>query len=245
MDSEKEKHLKGAATLAVDTLGKDILEALLTEVRNIPNSWAQLGPIDQENVIDRLRLRVQVMLRDAVAIMFAGETPAVKARLASLKFGKGLQVVLDVGRDESGRHDLMDAVGQPVVLIMADPSQYMAAMETVKARAAQGDLFGGPLPIEDMPEDHEPVTLDSDGDYVARLYWLGVDVRAPQWSKLPESTQQAARIYARETLTPQPASFGMPECLLPYLRFPQDIEPNGTDEDPAAALAEDESDDPN
>lgn len=230
MDSQKEKEVSRTAELAVETLGKDLLEALLQEVRLVPQSWAQLGPIEQENLIDRLRRRVQLLLRDAVSIMFAGETPAVRARLSGLKFGKEIQCVLSIARDATGRHELLDAVGMPVVLIMADPNEYMAAMDTVKARAAQGDLFQSN--VAGMIEQAAQMEI-TDAMIVDGLHAYGLDLRAPVWSTLRTELQHLARSWYME-LDANPSA-AMPGELLPYvtkLANPED--PFGDDDDDAA-----------
>ncbi len=49
--------------MTADTIGKDLLGALLAELRLLPKPWEQLAQAKQDDVIDRLRKRVETNVK--------------------------------------------------------------------------------------------------------------------------------------------------------------------------------------
>ncbi|HHM8009580.1 hypothetical protein [Pseudomonas aeruginosa] len=64
-------------SLAAETLGRDLLQALLQEVRVLPDVWPKLTEKKQADVIDRLRSTVERTVKYAVKLISAGERPAI------------------------------------------------------------------------------------------------------------------------------------------------------------------------
>jgi hypothetical protein len=48
---------KDFRTMTADSIGKDILSALVTELKLLPDSWPKIPKIKQDDIIDRLRER--------------------------------------------------------------------------------------------------------------------------------------------------------------------------------------------
>ena len=45
--------------MTADSIGKDLLSALVTEVKLMPDTWPKLSQKRQDDIIDRLRKRVE------------------------------------------------------------------------------------------------------------------------------------------------------------------------------------------
>jgi DNA translocase FtsK/SpoIIIE-like protein len=130
-----------AASLTAETLGKDLLEALLDIIQKQPTTWDAMTVGQQSGVIDQLRRRVLALLTDTLAILFKGDYPACVATVAGTAFKDGIKVTLDIAKTAHHRHELADKYGQSVVIVLADPDAYFARMEEVRGKQRQPDMF--------------------------------------------------------------------------------------------------------
>ncbi|MFO1881018.1 hypothetical protein QOT71_22565 [Pseudomonas aeruginosa] len=78
-------------SLAAETLGRDLLQALLQEVRVLPDVWPKLTEKKQADVIDRLRSTVERTVKYAVKLISAGERPAIGGILESVAIKEGIK----------------------------------------------------------------------------------------------------------------------------------------------------------
>jgi hypothetical protein len=201
-----------AVELAAETLGKDLCANLWDLLLQQKKPLADLSPIEQEGHLIRLRDRTKTLVRQALEILTAGEYPACAAILAGISISDEITVKLVIPANAPGRHELIDRRKQPVVLVMANPEEYAARMEEVKARSAQGELFT--LKEDAVRKSLENVEV-TDPMIVDGLFMQGVlDVRPPVWSKLNDDLRHAARAFYLE-LDRNPKAT-MPDVLLPY-----------------------------
>jgi hypothetical protein len=61
-----------------------------------------------------------------------------------VSFGDGISARIKIARDAVARHELADASGGKIVVLLADPERFFEGIERVRARASQGELFEGP-----------------------------------------------------------------------------------------------------
>lgn len=179
------KHTQSAAELAAETLGHDLLEALVNEFGQA-TAWKGMTELQRQVVIDRLRGRVQKLLTEALEIIFVGNYPACRGVLESVTVKDGVKASLKIARTEHHLVELAEHVGTPVVLLMHDPQQYFEQMEKIRAKADQGELFdeNGNLKVAvgerpDNAEAGEQASGDTaDGDRlppVADPLWMQAD----------------------------------------------------------------------
>lgn len=135
---------QSAANLAAETLGRDMLDALVQELDRMPEAWPRMAQHQQEQTIRRLEVTVRNLIRDALAILLQGEYPACRAVVESVQFKDGIKAVIKVARTEHSRYELAEHVGTPVVVVLHNPERYYERMETVKSQKGQGSLFDGP-----------------------------------------------------------------------------------------------------
>lgn len=109
----------------------------------------------------RLRQRTRHVVTEGLMILFRGQYPACEATLDAIQIKKGLQVKLSIGKGSRNWHEVVDAIGQQVLIVVADPESYLARMDEVKARADQGDLFTGDYkPNETYRRDQPAPPID-------------------------------------------------------------------------------------
>lgn len=207
-----------AVELAAETLGKDLVHNLWDMLLQQKKVLSDLSPIEQENHLQRLRDRTRTLVRQALEIMTAAEYPACAAVITGISFGDDITVKLTIPATAAGRHELIDRRKQPVVLVMANPEEYSARMDEVKARSAQGDLFA--MKQEGQRKSMENIDV-TDPMIVDGLFMAGVlDVRPPHWARMNDELRHAARAFYLE-LDRNPKA-AMPDVLLPYRIIPGD-----------------------
>lgn len=126
--------------LAAETLGHGILDALVHQLDRFKKPFRQLDEFEQNKAIDELRVVTQTLVMDAMGVLFRGTYPACVASLGAVTFGDKIKAVLTINKDAKHRHDLSDAIGRGMVLVIADPDQYLLRMEEIRGAAAQGEL---------------------------------------------------------------------------------------------------------
>lgn len=129
--------------LTADSLGRDLLATVIDELQKARYSWSELSEVQQNASIERMRGQVRNIITSGLNVLFRGAFPACEATLDSITVKRGLQVKLSIAKGARNWHDVIEAEGAKVLLVIADPDAYMEHMDEVKARAGQGDLFEG------------------------------------------------------------------------------------------------------
>lgn len=143
---------KESLTITAATMGHDFLAALLVELRSMPGHWATLNAEKQQEIIGKLKEKIQAGIETAVRIMLTSEFPAVQAEVDHVGFKGGIVAGLKIPKDAPYRHQLADAQGTKVLIVISDPARWMNRMDEIKARGDQIDLFDADYdPARDQP----------------------------------------------------------------------------------------------
>lgn len=130
-----------ALSSTAEVLGKDLLSAIVDEVKAMPDAWPKLNYVKQDELIERLRRRVRELVAHGLDRLLRGQYPAVAASVDAILVKKGIVAKLTIDRQGHDWHEVIDAVGTNVLLVLADPEEYLQGMEEIKAVADQRDLF--------------------------------------------------------------------------------------------------------
>jgi hypothetical protein len=154
-----------AIELAADTLGHDLLQAMVQECEQTV-TWKGYTEIQIQTAINRLRDRVQKLVKEALGILLRGDYPAVKGVLESITVKDGIKATLKISRTEHHLAELADFVGSPVVLVMHDPAAYMDRIESIRAQRDQRELFDeqGHLKVAEEPKPTGDGEQSADAD---------------------------------------------------------------------------------
>lgn len=145
------------SNLAQANLGRDLLKAMVDVIRTAQKPWHAISQAEQELLIGRLRDDTDDMVRKAINTLLTGEFPAVGGKVHQVVFSSGIKCTLQIDAHAKYRHDLSDAEGTNVLVVIADPAEYLQSMDQVKADADQPDMFeptGEPQPL-DLPPMQE------------------------------------------------------------------------------------------
>lgn len=78
-------------TMTADSIGKDMLSALVTEIKLLPDPWVKLSKAKQDDVIDRLRSRVESNVKMAVHLLAAEGRIVVAGDLDQITIKDGVK----------------------------------------------------------------------------------------------------------------------------------------------------------
>ncbi len=149
MDEEVKKILG----MTAETVGKDLLGALVQEIKLLPDVWVKLSESRQEDIIDRLRKRVSANVQTAVHMIQGRGRMVVKGELEQVAIKDDVKATLRFSQAAANINELYLTTGKPVMVILSGSEEFTGGMDEVK-------------PMPDQPEfpDINPPPFPSDGD---------------------------------------------------------------------------------
>lgn len=216
MTETAEPRTKAQDTVAMTaaTMGHDIVATMLAELRTLPDHWSRLNAETQQKAIERMKEKAAEMVRKSIGFMLTSEFAAVSAKLESVSRRKGIAAHLTVATNAQFRHALYDATGQHVLVVIADPAQWLQRMDEIKARGDQLDLFDPDSnydPERDQPgyrRDRDPLAPGKSWDQLKADLMGGTPAPNPDAIKEPGAPPPAAETSpavdtSSESLTPE------------------------------------------
>lgn len=138
---ERERKLPNAlAATTSSTIARDLLVALKQEFALLRQPWQKMAQREQQDVIDRLRARIESHIDTAVAVLADDGRVAVGGSLQQITIKDGAKCVIVVGKGEPNLHALFDAQGRGVRLVLADAAAHKKGADQVKGDADQRAL---------------------------------------------------------------------------------------------------------
>lgn len=120
-----------------ETVGTELLKAMLGEMRLLPQVWEKLSKKQQDEVIDRLRSAVEEQVTKAVMRLAAKERPTLAGIVEQVVYKDGMKAVLKFDKGDPARHELADATGQIVLLVVAAPKAETEGMDRIEGEEDQ------------------------------------------------------------------------------------------------------------
>lgn len=148
-------------SLVGDTLLGDLTKFLLDEIRAAPDVWQRLNQRQQDDVIGRVSMQCNQLIRKAVNLLASDGREVIRAQLEQLTAKDEIKAVLKLGSFDSNRHALLDAVGKPVLIVVASAEQFLGG-ERPKSDPDQREL-----PIAEDGSDDTPVADNAPATAVA------------------------------------------------------------------------------
>ncbi len=130
-------------TLAGKTLAGDLRDFVLDRLMNDHNPipWQMRRENEQRDTIAAVESAVRVWVHRACTLIAAGGQQAARGSLVKLMAKDGLQMQVNVSASDPLRHALMDHVGAPVLVILADADQFLGERSAVRVDKDQKDIL--------------------------------------------------------------------------------------------------------
>lgn len=146
--------------LTAETLRGELAKFVIDELKAAPDVWQKLNQHQQDDVIERVVTRCASSIKQAVHLIAADGREVITADLEQINAKDEIKAVLKLPKYDQNRHALLDAVGKPVLIVVAGSSQFMGG-ETPKSEPDQRELVvdGSDDSADDTPvADNSPAT---------------------------------------------------------------------------------------
>lgn len=185
---------KDAMAMTASTIGVDLLQALLQEIKLLPDVWPKLAKHKQDDIIERLRKRVIHNVQMATHLIASDGRVTVVAELEQITVKDGIKAVLTMSKNDPNRHGLIDCQGKTVLIALADAEAHMGEVAAVRGEDDQRAMDLGheydPNGDGKGMDDVGPGPGDDVSD--ARILALG---DGPLESELEEAYQDGYQAY--------------------------------------------------
>jgi ribosome modulation factor len=126
--------------MTANTIGSDLLNALVQELRLLPKPWPSLSKKVQDEIIDRLRARTKTAIATAVHILSAQGRITLTGELAQITIKNGVKAVVEFPSSAESLHELFDAAGKPVLIVVSGILDHTIGMDSIKGEADQRSM---------------------------------------------------------------------------------------------------------
>lgn len=140
MDNEANATAAVATEVAAETMLGDLMKLCIDEVKAAPDVWQKLSEAEQQNIIDRVRERVRNAVEESVRIIATQGYARIRGTLESVTIKDGIKAVLTLPQFDPARHELVDAQGTRVYIVVADVEAFSGGGSDVKPEPDQGAL---------------------------------------------------------------------------------------------------------
>lgn len=127
----KDKKPRNVMEMTANSVGVDLLNALVQEVKLLPDVWVKMPKAKQDDVIERLRKRVIHNVQMATHLIASDGRICVQAELEQITVKDGIKGVLIMSKNDPHRHLIMDAQGKTVLIALADAEDHMGDIAAV------------------------------------------------------------------------------------------------------------------
>lgn len=132
---------KSAIKMTIDSIGRDMLSAMVDELRNQQDVWQKLSEQQQADTIDRLTKRVKSNVQTAVHLIASNGNNTVVADLEQVAIKDGVKAVFKVDMGNPAIEDIFNGVGKPFLLAVSRAAELTGGMDAVKPDPDQPNLY--------------------------------------------------------------------------------------------------------
>jgi len=117
--------------ITAETMLGDLMALCIDEMKAMPTVWQKLPEEQQQAVIDRAKHRVMTAINKAVHIIASEDRPTLTATVDQVVFKDGVKAVLTMSSSNPARHDLADAQGEQVLVVVMTGEQFTGGAEEI------------------------------------------------------------------------------------------------------------------
>lgn len=140
--SKNEEVEQSVEDIAADTLSGDIRDALLTHVRSMETPWSKMSEKAQSDKIYAISNAAERLVRKAVAIVAAAGHEPMFGRIAKFTVKDEIKAELVAASSVANIEKVAENIGQPAIIIFANPEVFMGERSEAAADKDQPELPG-------------------------------------------------------------------------------------------------------
>jgi hypothetical protein len=144
-----------AVIMAAETMTGDLRDFILDRLRHDHNPlpWNMRSEAMQRETVYQVTEAVSRVVREAVATIAADGRKVIMAELVQCTVKDQIKAVCHISKSDELRHLLIDGVGLPVLIAVADASRFTGTRGDVPVSADQPDIFDGDQDEGGVSED--------------------------------------------------------------------------------------------
>lgn len=128
--------------MTAETAGKDLLGALVTEIKLLPDVWQKLSKAKQDDVIERLRNRVMANVNMVVHVIASQNRITVAGHLDKVTIKGNVEAVIKFGINAGNLPGLFEAAAEQsgdktVLVVVGGSEEYTQGMDEVQGENDQ------------------------------------------------------------------------------------------------------------
>lgn len=129
--------------MTAETLGIDLLGMIVDEFKALPNVWQKMPQYDQDEVIERVRQRVQAAAKHAIGMIYSGGHSKILAYNEGVAIKDDIKATLNVMKtnDPEALQELYASHKKAVLIVLVDDERFTGGMDEVKGDPDQGGMF--------------------------------------------------------------------------------------------------------
>lgn len=150
MKDKKDKE-HSASDIARETMTGDLRDCLLDFLKHDKNPlpWNMQTEQQQRDAIEKVTKAVSHTVEKAVAIIAADGRAVIKANVDQVTVKDGIKAVLTLSKSDALRHELVDAQGDVVLLVVASKEVYEGERKAARPDPDQPPLLDDKYPPEE------------------------------------------------------------------------------------------------
>lgn len=129
--------MKETLNMTAQSIGKDLLSGLVQELRLLPDVWVKISKAKQDDIIERLRKRVDTNVRMAVHLVASEGRTVVAGDLEQVTIKDGVKAVCKFSAHAPNLHEMFDATGKAILLVVANAADHTGGMDEIKGESDQ------------------------------------------------------------------------------------------------------------
>jgi hypothetical protein len=151
-EDHEDYDLGAAMDFAADTLTGDMRDMFLAMLRfdQDKRPWCDRPEAKQREIIHHVDEHCRDIVTQAVTIIAAHGRRTIKAQIEQITVKDGIKAVLSLSKFDQNRHNLIDAQGSTVLIVIADAEQFVGERAEVPIKPDQPILA---LALHSDPED--------------------------------------------------------------------------------------------
>lgn len=153
------EQMKETLNMTAQSIGKDLLSGLVQELRLLPDVWVKISKAKQDDIIERLRKRVDTNVKMAVHLVASEGRTVIAGDLEQITIKDGVKAVCKFSQHAPNLHEMFDAAGKAILLVVANAADHTGGMDEIKGESDQramdlGKEYDPNGDGEGMDEDH-------------------------------------------------------------------------------------------
>jgi hypothetical protein len=152
----EDDNLSDVIDLTVETLTGDVRDFILDRVRfeQDKRPWSERSESDQRDTIQRVEEHVHDVVRRAVELIAAQGRRTIKATLEQVTVKDGIVGKIVMSKFDEQRHALVDSTGSTILIVVADPDDFVGERAPAEVKPDQAELITEALVVHSTADGH-------------------------------------------------------------------------------------------